>query len=261
MQHSKVQLHNCMLHPPLREQEPCENHHITYRKLQSTRVCAWDDSLLIFIGCSMTASHMFGCCAAVAGTVVTMEVEYTNTGNVHLKDATLSVNDITDLACKSGLSAIANSDVYSSGAAVDLMSAVQVDVATKLVCKGTFDFTQDVLDSNTQSSKLFTPTATASNQDLSLTVTIPTGYSANVDVTIVAAPALTISLDPNNCTKPSIIPDSETSELSLSFCPALDAAESTLVAQTSTPARMCVCVLQAMDSVLTALACMPTGYE
>jgi hypothetical protein len=143
--------------------------------------------------------------ALTSGTVVTVEVVYINTGNVHLPNSNVAVNDVADLACKSGLSSAA--DIWTNGATFTPPS--QVDVGQKLVCQGTFTFTQTVLDDNTAATKRFTPTASADNK--ASPTALAASYQQYVDVSIVAAPSHTITLDAANCVTPSIIPVSETS--------------------------------------------------
>lgn len=137
---------------------------------------------------------------------MTVEVAYINKGNVHLPNTQISVNNITDLVCMSGSDS--DADVFTNGATVSFATAYQVDVGKKLVCQGTFTFTQIVLDDNTAATKSFTPTASADNAPTKTAVAA--NYQAQADVSIVAAPSHSITLDAANCVKPSIIPDGQT---------------------------------------------------
>jgi hypothetical protein len=149
----------------------------------------------------MYVSHFPAC----AGTVVTVETIYTNTGNTHLPGSTVSVNDVTPLVCKIGDSSV--TDIYTSG--TDFTVAGQVDAGKTLVCQGSFTFSQAVLDDNTAATKTFMPTASATN--LASSTLIAAGYTQSIDVSIVAAPSYSIALNASNCVTPSIIPDSATS--------------------------------------------------
>lgn len=151
------------------------------------------------------------CCCTVAGTTVTVEVEFVNTGNVHLQVGSVAVNDITNLQCKPTTKADTTAFTSLVSNAVNFASTVQVDFGTKLVCQGTFTFTQEVLDANTADTKAFTPTATVTNTvpAAEQSSVPPSSYSATVDVSITSIPALRITMDVVNCAKPSIIPHSE----------------------------------------------------
>jgi hypothetical protein len=134
-----------------------------------------------------------------------VEVIFINTGNTHLPGSTIAVNDITNLACKVGVSSAA--DIFTSGDPFTLLG--QVDVGKTFVCQGSFGFTQAVLDANTAATKMFTPTASATNKASS--TVIAAGYTQSMDVSIVAAPSYSIALNASNCVTPSIIPTGESS--------------------------------------------------
>lgn len=151
------------------------------------------------------------CFCTAAGTNVTVEVQFVNTGNVHLRVDDVVVNDISNLVCKPTTHADTTDFTSLGSTAVNFNSNVQVDFGTKLVCQGTFTFSQGVLDANTADRKTFTPTATLTNADplAEKNSVPPSSYSATVDVSITSIPALRITIDVVNCTKPSIIPHSE----------------------------------------------------
>jgi hypothetical protein len=128
-----------------------------------------------------------------------------NTGNTHLQGTTLSVATVSNLACNSGSLSTAANDVWASGNPVSIASPVQVDAATKLVCEGSFAFTQAWLDASDAASKMFTVTAAASNTGLALNSSGVFGTdSASVSVT--ASPALLTEIVANSCQAPPTIP-------------------------------------------------------
>jgi hypothetical protein len=145
------------------------------------------------------------------GDITTLQVVLENTGNTHLQGTTLSVATVSNLACKSGaLNAVAD-DIYTTaaGTAVAIATPVQVNAATKLVCEGSFQFTQTWLDDNTAASKIFTVTAAATNTGLAHNASGVFGTdSASVSVT--AAPALLTEITAAGCQAPPIIPDGDT---------------------------------------------------
>jgi hypothetical protein len=151
------------------------------------------------------------CCCSSPDDTTTLRVVLENTGNTHLQGTTLPVATVTNLVCKSGaLSALAN-DIYTTSVpTVDITSPVRVDAATKLVCEGSFQFTQAWLDSNAAASKVFTVTAAASNANLAHNASGVFGTdSASVSVT--AAPAQRTQITAAGCQGPPIIPDGQSS--------------------------------------------------
>lgn len=138
----------------------------------------------------------------------TLRVVLENRGNTHLQGTTVSVETVSDLACKSGSLVTAADTVWSSGTAATITPSVQVDAATKLVCEGTFVFTQAWLDANNAPSKVFTVTAAAANSGLALNSSAVFG-TASASVSVTAAPALLTEITAGSCSAPPIIPDGD----------------------------------------------------
>lgn len=109
-----------------------------------------------------------------AGTEVQLLVTASNTGNVHLKNVTLTVPGLThQLNCSSSL---------------EVLHAKQ-----QAVCYGSFLFDQDALEAG---SKSFTASGNAAN--------LAAGVDSNVVLLLVAAaPQLYLDVQGTNCTKPA----------------------------------------------------------
>lgn len=117
-----------------------------------------------------------------AGTVVSLSVTASNPGNVHLRNVTLDVPGLGPLSCVNGADGITP---------VALPADVLVD--SHVVCTGSFEFSQDVLEAG---DKTFTASGTAA--DLADAAT-----SSAVMITVASSPALAVDVDAPNCTKPS----------------------------------------------------------
>jgi hypothetical protein len=140
-----------------------------------------------------------------------------NTGNVHLSTVNVSVPGVTNLACKSGTNATADATVLASGTAFTQNS--QLTVYHKLVCTGTYTFTQADVDANVTNKEFFV-NVSASNEGVARFEPEPlvsptpedvTVYQGSTYVIVAAAPALDITIDVVGCIKPSIIPSGATS--------------------------------------------------
>jgi hypothetical protein len=110
-----------------------------------------------------------------AGAVVHMTVTASNTGNIHLRNITLSMTDVGDLTCSSPL----GSDLLVDG--------------TSLECSGSFAFSQDALEAG---SRTFSAGGAGANLG-------GPAASNTVEVVVAASPGLQLDVDALNCTKPS----------------------------------------------------------
>jgi hypothetical protein len=152
-----------------------------------------------------------------AGTTAKLQVLMINTGNVHLASTNVFVDGVTDLACKSGTNATADATVLSSGTAFTQNSQLAVD--HKLVCTGTYTFTQEDVDANVTNKQFFV-NASASNEGVARFEPEPlvsptpedvTVYQGSTYVVVAASPALDITIDLLGCIKPSVIPEASSS--------------------------------------------------
>lgn len=180
--------------------------------------------VLAKLDCTLHPLPVFACAAytpqevSAADDQATFRVLVENTGNVHLKGMALSVSNVTDLLCKSGTTGTAGTTLQDDDTVWGLTqftisSPFQLNAGTKLVCQGTFTFTQAVIDDNTLPSNVFTVTATATNTNLTYNASAPVAtYSDSAVISIAAAPALLTHIKGANCIIPSIIPDGAASE-------------------------------------------------
>jgi hypothetical protein len=140
-----------------------------------------------------------------------MQVQVVNTGNTILQGIQVSEANITSLVCKSGASTALDTAVSTAFTASD-----PVPHGHKLVCLGTYTFTQEELDLD-QNSKAFTPALTSTTTPAVQRETsgYDTGYGASATVAISAVPALVVSVNATACSIPSIIPaDAQSKPLS-----------------------------------------------
>lgn len=153
-------------------------------------------------------------CCLPAGTVVNLQVQLVNTGNINLQVTSLSVTsggdaDVSVLTCKTGL--VGQLD----DAVPDPFTPGGVAPGHKVVCTGNFTFSQDLLDTNI-SSKTFAASVATSVAGTVVPAIMPSvatgdGYAATAPVSISAAPSLDLTVNAVNCTKPTIIPAGATS--------------------------------------------------
>jgi hypothetical protein len=155
--------------------------------------------------------------ALPAGTTAKLQVTMINTGNVHLAGAHVSVAGVADLVCKSATNATADTTALASGTPFTQNS--QLAVGDKLVCTGTYTFTQADVDANV-TNKQFNITAGASNDGVTRTepepLISPTPadvdvYQATTSVIVAASPAVDVTINVTDCVKPGYIPQGETS--------------------------------------------------
>lgn len=156
----------------------------------------------MFPACVRPAFKLTVTNSVCAGTTVQMQVQVVNTGNTILQDIQVSEANISNLVCKSGASIAADTAVSTAFTAGD-----PIPHGHKLVCLGTYTFTQEELDLD-QNSKAFTP-AVASTTTPAVqreTSGYDAGYAASATVSISAVPALVVSVNATACSLPSIIP-------------------------------------------------------
>jgi hypothetical protein len=158
-------------------------------------------------------------CAALlvlhADTAVTLQVLLQNTGNMILQGVDVLVPStpaVTAWACKKGSTGTPDETVLSSGTAFTPPSTVEPGY--KLVCSGTFTFTQAVLDVDRDKVE-FTPTVVTTN-DPATVATIDSGsgteaYGPKTTISVTAAPVMLLTVNSAGCTIPSIIPAGATS--------------------------------------------------
>lgn len=153
----------------------------------------------------------------LAGTTAKLQVVMVNTGNVHLAAAHVSVGGVTDLACKSATSETADSAALAAG--TPFTQETQLSAGHKLVCTGTYTFTQADVDADV-TSKQFSISAGASNDGVvrsepePLVSPTPANvgvYQATASVIVAASPAVDVTIDVLGCVKPRFIPEGETS--------------------------------------------------
>lgn len=133
-----------------------------------------------------------------------------NIGNTILKGVTVSVNDVASLTCKKGAKSAAYAVVWSTGNA--FASSGDISLLEQVVCQGTFQFTQAVLDTE-QAAKVFTPTATTTCSATADNTALPVDdHAATVSISNGAAASLVVNIVTSACTLPSIIPDGQPSK-------------------------------------------------
>jgi hypothetical protein len=153
----------------------------------------------------------------LAGTTAKLQVTMINTGNVHLAGAHVSVADVANLACRSAINATADTAALVSGTV--FVQNSQLSVGDKLVCTGTYTFTQADVDANV-TNKEFNITAGASNAGVTRIdpepLVSPTPedvdvYQATASVIVAASPAVDVTINVTGCIKPGYIPQGLTS--------------------------------------------------
>lgn len=136
-----------------------------------------------------------------------MQVQLVNIGNTLIKDLDVTVQNVTNLACKWGAKTDTDAAVLASANTVS--AATEVTPLQKVVCEGTFMFDQAELDVD-QNTRAFTPVVTTSSGH-SLD-SAPAGYTATATVSLAAVPALVLTVNATDCSIPSIIPPGDLSE-------------------------------------------------
>jgi hypothetical protein len=159
------------------------------------------------------------CCVfhTPAGTTIQLQAQVVNTGNTDLHGVQLSEPNVSSWVCKSGSSSTTDSTVSTSGTAFTAPGSIPH--GHKLVCLGTYTFTQEELDID-QSSKVFTPAvATTTTPAVVVETTgFDTGYAVSTTVSISSVAALLVSVNAAACTVDSIIPPGEQSECCIETC-------------------------------------------
>lgn len=139
--------------------------------------------------------------ACIAGDTVNLQVQLVNTGNLILQGVAVTLSNVTNLVCKSGDAA--NAD---SLATTTFTAPAALNPGKKLVCTGSFLFDQAAVDVD-QPSLTFTPSVADTTTPTAVASTASTdSYAASTTVTVSAAPALLLTVNAVNCVKPSIIP-------------------------------------------------------
>lgn len=149
------------------------------------------------------------CCCPLfspTDTTVKLQVQLVNTGNRILRGVQLPVSPaLTGVLCKTDLETVADAAL---GADFTLGSGLSP--GHKVVCTGTYTFTQAVLDATAANSLAFTPSLTITpalnpaetRDDSGRTV----DYLDTASIAIASAPALVVSVDTAACSIPTIIP-------------------------------------------------------
>jgi hypothetical protein len=115
-----------------------------------------------------------------ADAVVHLSLTASNRGNTHLRNVTLEMPGLADVACFSGASIVS--------LPADLLVG-----AGAIVCSGSFAFSQDALEAG---SRNFIAAGAGANLGGS-------AASNTVEVVVAASPGLQLDVDALNCTKPA----------------------------------------------------------
>jgi hypothetical protein len=143
-----------------------------------------------------------------ADTAINAQVQLINVGKTILKDVVLSVPAVTDLACSTGPTATADDEVLTAGTAVT--AALDINPHSKVVCSGSFTFTQMELDKN-QAAKGFTPVLQTSATGFT-PLAAASGYADSISIPVSSSPALQLTVTAVDCVTPSILPSNANSE-------------------------------------------------
>lgn len=145
-----------------------------------------------------------------AGTPVNLQVLSVNLGNTFLENTEVSVPEVTDLSCMEADGTTADADVTAVGTA--LIGPSSIPPKTKLLCVGSFIFSQTELDKN-QPSKSFTPAVNTSTSAAAMdNAALGGSYTPALLVSIGAQSSLVIAVNATACSIPSILPSDANSE-------------------------------------------------